>query len=362
MFRKAIIAVVVSGLSFVLTAVLADSANAARPRCTVERGQAFIDAGRYDDAVREFTCVINADPTGVEGYRGRIEAFLLLGRFASAVGDYARGVTALVEQVHPDARSTILAGYADRLAVAPDSIPALTGLSFAHWWYFEYNHAIQVLNTLLALRPNDLYGNLFRGSSRVLQGSQRAAGVVDLDRAIALAPQNPDVHYVVSDAYTYGMPDPQRALSEATIALDGGLDTPRVHAILATAYSALGEPLIAATHIQRHIELVTTEFVATSPILSATSLSLPLVPGRTFDIPLPAVAGQPVSIATSSRTIWDTILLLLAPDGSLVLGSDDFAKYLAGFVGWVPAQTGTYRLQVTSFESVNTGELVVKRD
>ena len=52
----------------------------------------------------------------------------------------------------------------------------------------------------------------------------------------------------------------------------------------------------------------------------------------------------------------------VAPDGSPVVGSDDYKKYFAGFKGWVAGVTGTYRLQVTSFESVGTGELVVTRD
>ena len=56
--------------------------TAKSPPCTAAHAQAQIDAGRYDLALREFSCVIDADPTGVEGYRGRIEAELLLGRFS----------------------------------------------------------------------------------------------------------------------------------------------------------------------------------------------------------------------------------------------------------------------------------------
>jgi len=43
--------------------------------------------------------------------------------------------------VHPDANSTILAGYSARLAKAPDDVPALTGASFARWWFFDYASA-----------------------------------------------------------------------------------------------------------------------------------------------------------------------------------------------------------------------------
>jgi tetratricopeptide (TPR) repeat protein len=337
-----------------------DAAATATENCTAQQGQAFIDEGRYDPAIREFTCVIEAEPTGVEGYRGRIEAELLLGRYSAAVADYAR-VTAFVQPVHPDAEQTILGGYADRLAVAPEDVPSLTGASFARWWFYDYASAIHLLNRLLDVRPDDLYGNLFRGSSRLLRGATRDRGAGDLERAITLAPQSPDVRFIVADAYTYGLPDAERAFAEATLALDGGLDTPRVHAIIASAHLAFGDLPAAASHIQRHIELVTTELVPTPPIAAGESLALDLVPGRTYEIPIAAIAGQTISIATSSRDFYDTILVLLAPDGSPVVGSDD-PKFAFAGIEWPAAETGTYRLQVTSFESVNTGELVVTRN
>ena len=329
--------------------------------CTAAQGQIYIDQAQYRDAIREFTCVINDQPTEVEGYRGRIEAELLSGRFSDAVRDYAR-VTAFVEPVHPDAQDIIFGGYSSRLAIDENNVAALTGVSFAHWWYFDYPGAIHLLNDLLSVRPDDTYGNLFRGSSRVLSGSGRANGALDLERAIALAPQSPDVHYVVADAYTYGsLADPNRAFAEATIALNGGLDTPRVHAILAAAYNDFGNLVAAATEISRHIDLVTTQLVTTVPISSRTSLNLNLVPGRTYEIPLPVTAGQTVTVSTSSRDFYDTILVLLAPDGSAVLGADDTNKYFAAFE-WKAATTGTYRIRVTSFEAVNTGLLTVTRN
>src|SRR5262245_24755252 len=136
------------------------------------------------------------------------------------------------------------------------------------------------------------------------------------------------------------------------LALGGGLDTPRVHAILASAYLAFGDVLAAAEHIQTHIELVTTELVTTPPLAAGDSLALDLVPRRTYEIPVPAIAGTPISIATSSRDFTDTILVLLVPDGSPVVGADDTKAYFAA-LEWVAGATATYRLQVTSFEAVS---------
>jgi tetratricopeptide (TPR) repeat protein len=234
--------------------------------CSAEQGQLFIDAADYDRAVREFTCVILAQPTGVEGYRGRIEALLMLGEFAAAFADYAL-VTAFVLPVHPAAATTILNGYADRLAEAPEEIAALTGLSFAHWWLFGYAAALNVLDDLLALHPDDVYGNLFRGSSAMLKGGLHAQADADLERAILLAPDSPDVHYIVADAKLYGAGDHVRAFDEATMALEGGLDTPRVNAILASYY--LAEDWIMLQPPAQHIELVTTDYVHSAPLAAS---------------------------------------------------------------------------------------------
>jgi hypothetical protein len=100
--------VVLFGAALVVTTL--GSSAGAQNACTAQQGQTYIDEGRYKQAVKEFTCVIEAQPTDVEGYRGRIEAQLLLGLYADAFGDYAR-VTARVIPVHPDAATTILASY-----------------------------------------------------------------------------------------------------------------------------------------------------------------------------------------------------------------------------------------------------------
>jgi len=236
-------------------------------------------------------------------------------------------------------------------------------MSFARWWYFDYTGAIHVLNHLVQLRPDDVFANLFRGSSRLLKGVSNDAGVIDIEHALALDPLNAHVRYVVADAYTYGLADPERAFSEAMLALDWGLDTPRIHAILASAWFAFGDQPAAAAEIAKHFELVTTELVPTTALAAGTSLALDLVPGRSFEIPIAVSTGQTLSIATSSpsKEIYDSIAVLFAPDGTPVIGADDDNKYFAAFQ-WIAPASGTYTLWVTSFESVNTGELVVARD
>jgi Tetratricopeptide repeat len=357
----AALAVVGIGVSGPALAAGASPASTNKADCTSTTAQRLIDEGSYDAAIRAFTCVISDQPTAVDGYRGRAEAELLLGRYSDAMRDYAR-VTAVVVPVHPDATATIFAGYDARLAAAPNDVAALTGASFARWWNFQYPTALQLLDHLLLVEPNNAYGILYRGSNRMLLGANRPSGAADLERAISMAPDSPDVRFIVADAYTYGAPDPERAIAEASRALAWGLDTPRVHAILATSLLALGDVNTSASHFKRHLDLVTTELVSAAALGVRESVRLDLRAGRTYEIPVPATAGDPIHVRTSSPTqeILDSIAVLLAPDGSPIIGSDDAQRYYAGF-DYVAEQTGTYRVRVTSFEGVGTGELLVSR-
>ena len=304
-----------------ITPLSFEAAAAPKKGCSAAQGQIFIDQGRYGQAIQEFTCVIAAQPTEVDGYRGRAEAALLLGRYSDALRDLA-SVTAYVVPVHPDAAALIHANYTARLAADPQNVPALTGATFARWWSYQYPATMHLADQLLDVRPNDLFGHLFRGSSRLLHGSQVPAGVADIEFAIALAPESADVRFVVADAYTYGLFDPDRAFAEASAALDLGLDTPRVHAILATVHLAFDNQHSAAWHFQRHLELVTTELVAGASLDAGGSLTVDLVPGRTQEFAVAAVAGETVAIRTTSFDMWDTIAVMLAPDGKPVVGGD----------------------------------------
>ena len=111
------------------------------------------------------------------------------------------------------------------------------------------------------------------------------------------------------------------------------------------------------------VELIGVTSVAGNQTLDKTTRNALVtleVAGRS-EIPVAVGAGETLSIRTSSRDFSDTIMVLLAPDGTAVVGSDDFKFYFAG-LDWVAESAATYRLQVTSFESVNTGLLMVTRN
>ena len=154
-------------------------------------------------------------------------------------------MTAHVLPVQPDAATVMFAGYAARLAADPLNVPALTGASFGRWYFFQYAQATQLLNTLLSVSPDDVYGNLFRGSSGVLGGSA-VHGVPDLDRAIELAPQSPDVRFIVADAYSRSAGS-RRAFAEATPRLPA-VSTRRGCMALGSAWHAFGNQAFGMAH------------------------------------------------------------------------------------------------------------------
>ena len=177
-------------------------------------GQELIDSGEYEQAVKEFSCLVDAQPTEVEGYRGRdrgaVAARSLFG-CGARLYPHHRGC----DPRPPRCTENYPRWLFRTFGCYTDSIPALTGESFAYWWFFKYSQAVHTINHLLEVQPENVYGNLFCGSSRLLQGNGAAKtkGMEDIEHAISLASGSADICFIVADAYTYGVPNPERAYS-----------------------------------------------------------------------------------------------------------------------------------------------------
>ncbi len=336
--------------------------QAAGPQASSNAGQQLIDRGQLNKAYRYYSELIEEDPSNIEGYRGRIETLVLMRQYAHALADYAR-IVANVLPLQPDAIAQVLADYQNRLAQKPQDVPALSGGSFVHWCSFDYDTASALIDQLLIVRPKSPYGVLLRGSIRTLSGNDTAGGINDLEAALALDKWNPHVRFVVADAYTYGVPNASRAFWEASVAILLGLDTPRLRAILAASLFEFGFPELAAKELLRHINTVTQDTVTVSPLAEGDTYTLDLVPGRTFEIPIQATAGTTLSLVTDSPSgeVSDTIMVLLNSNGIAVTGNDDANGFYAAFEYQVPVSS-TYKLLVTSFEAIGTGQITISRD
>ena len=97
-----------------------------------------------------------------------------------------------------------------------------------------------------------------------------AGRAADLDQAIALAPESPGVCVIVADAYTYGnVPDRSVRSQKHPFELAGGLNTPRVHAIFASAYLAFGNQLADRSFGKGKIRMATARRLSSVSDLKA---------------------------------------------------------------------------------------------
>ena len=302
------------------------------------------------------------DPAGaldVSAYKGRIEAALMAGRFANALGEMTE-IQRVVLPTIPDAFDQILTAYQAQLAANPDDLIALIGNGFAQWWVSDYAGAEATFTALLDQMQDSVYATLFRGSSRLFNGDSEA-GEADVARALELAPDNADVHFIAADAYLYALGDLDRAFEQASLARDLGLVTPRVNAILATGYMAQGDEAQATQFFAEHLAAATSEYVELEPLAAGQSVTLDFVPGRAFRIPVTAEAGEMLSLITSSDDGVDTMAVLLTSTGELVTSNDDNVDLNAGIVRAVDA-ADTYLLVIGTFEGAGTGVVQLVRE
>lgn len=360
-FRILLLAILACLLSTSLTFAQSDAESCDATVDSLTSGQMLIDTGDFAAAQAAFTCAIEANPTEVDAYRGRVEASLLNGDYTLALDDYNR-IRARALAEHPDAFDTILAGYEAKLAGSPDSVPLLTGYSFALWWASDYEGAVAAADRVIEQDPENIFALLFRGSSEFYLGDSET-GEADVSHAIDLNPDNIASLFILADAYTYATEDYESALEIALKASDMGLNSPRLLAMIATDYLGLGDESAAAQYFAAHIKASTTEYRNADPLAIGDSIVLDMVPGLTYDIPLEVEAGEHLTIMTSGDPMeLDSFIALIAPDGQPVTGNDDFAypNFSAGFETDIDS-AGTYLLMVSTFTGAGAGELTVTR-
>jgi len=140
-------------------------------------GLQHLDEQRYDDAVRIFTQLVEADPRDEESLAHRALAYLNLDRLPEA-------------QVDCDAA----------LAIDPYDVDALCARAEIHMIEGRPQEALADLNTALAESPFDMDARYLRGRTHLELGRPRRA-ISDLNRAIMADPHFADALYERGRAY-----------------------------------------------------------------------------------------------------------------------------------------------------------------
>ena len=76
-------------LSVLLGAViLLATACGSGKKVTIETAQAYMDEGKYEEAVEAYSAMIEVDPNNIDLYMGRADAYVYLKKYPEAITDY----------------------------------------------------------------------------------------------------------------------------------------------------------------------------------------------------------------------------------------------------------------------------------
>jgi tetratricopeptide (TPR) repeat protein len=158
----------------------------------VELGNLYLLAYEYDQAVREYTQVLDADPDSAYAYLRRGVARFYLNMYEQSLAD-------LEDAVRYDRSNPMIH----------------TWLGFVYFVIGRYGAALAPLNCAIELGSNEAY--IFRGAVYGAQGEYGLASM-DLERAVELNPEDPEAYYyrgilyLMTQAYELAIPDFNRTL------------------------------------------------------------------------------------------------------------------------------------------------------
>jgi tetratricopeptide (TPR) repeat protein len=196
------------------------------------RGTAFSFAKKYEDAIADYTTVLNLNPKSYVAYINRGAAYSAQGNYARAIADYTaaiklspefylsyynRGV-AYRDQGDPGDHARAIADFTTAINLNSEFALAYTNRGIAYRVQGDYSRAIADYTATINLNPKyyEAYNN--RGTTYGAQGDYIKA-IADFTTAINL---NPKYALAYNNRGTaYGMQgDHVRAIADVTTALD----------------------------------------------------------------------------------------------------------------------------------------------
>ncbi len=214
---------------------LRDFSHAARlspkaPAAYGGRGRLHLSGNRPFAAVRDFNRAVESDTRYGPGYRLRAEAYVMLGRFDEAIEDLSRAIA--FDATNADLYLARGYGYLaarnpasaikdfQRCAELSNKASApLEGLALAQARIGAYDEALDTLSKGLELEPRSAQAFAYRAIVYKLMG-QVELGEKDLDRAVRLEPDRPEVHWAKGELLeALGRKD--EAVAELRLALAG---------------------------------------------------------------------------------------------------------------------------------------------
>lgn len=168
------------------------------------RGHLHRDAGRYDDALADWTQALQITPNDERIYLNRANLYRQLERYSDAIADYTQSLHLNPQQVEAFSNrgdlytfvrryQDALADYASALALDPQNTAILNNRGILYINLGWYIYALTDFNTVLTITPDDVttYVNrisAYAGMNLLLEALE------DCNHAIELAPDMYQTH------------------------------------------------------------------------------------------------------------------------------------------------------------------------
>jgi len=196
----------------------------------LEKGKSFLNAKKYDDAIKAYDKAIELDPepdNAAGAYFGRGVVYNMKGQLDRAIEDFNKAI-----ELYPDyAHVYVSRGYVysrkgqydkaimnfnKAIELYPDYANTYFGRGLAYYMKGQYDRAILDYNKTIELDPNDAVAYYTRGATYDMKGQYDRA-IIDYTNAIQLNPQYTEAYNNRGIAYAH-LGDAQKALENLKIA------------------------------------------------------------------------------------------------------------------------------------------------
>jgi tetratricopeptide (TPR) repeat protein/SH3-like domain-containing protein len=299
MLKRVLLSILLLSLSISVFSLAQDSCDLDSVNDYLSRGDTAYYAGDYEAALIDYNCAITLAPDDAQPYLYRGVAYYAMGLYSQAIEDFTR------------------AGELD-----PEEFLVYYNLGISYYWTGDYEQALDNLSHALELDATYSDARLSRAAIYLEQGNY------------------------------------EEGLADINLIIEEDSDYEYAYLLRAWAYIYMGSGEIPHADFLKWLELTETDTVEQSLSEALADDSLSVIEGTVYRLSFEGEAGQSFEAAATSDDVVDPLLVLLAPDGTVLISDDDGGVNLNAVIShYSLPETGAYTLLLGQSASYGTGEI-----